>query len=752
MPKTLLERLRACEILSEEHLGALIDLAEATDPDPTALCRVILERGLLTRYQLQQVAKGRGAELLVGPYLLLDRLGEGGMGQVFKARHRHLERVVALKLIRKEWLASAKAVTNFYQEVRAVARLHHPNIVLAYDAGPAGNTHFFAMEYVHGTDLARLVREKGPLAIVRTCDFAIQVARGLQHAHEKGIIHRDVKPANLIAGIAENGATIVKVLDLGLARLNDHFTKDTSLIPSGTVVGTPDYLAPEQGIDPRRADTRADIYSLGCSLYFLLTGKPPFQAGSLPQLLLKHQMEDPPSVRTRREDVPPALARLLHSMMAKNPNDRPQTFAEVAQLLGAFLSGGIDPTLEMKLSSDDTETFDVSPDRPDSAPKQKERRLFSDTQEIENRSGGWLVTVSVALGLGMLVLATTGVLIALQDRTPEIAIQPDPPPPPPKDSEKEKAPEPVPPPPPIQRMNPRARSLVAAGATTKLNREMVVPGRVMGYFDDGGLYVAEGPFLRCYRPQNGETPWTFTARDKIRGATAIRNVAGKFGYVAASDESKNVFLWRSSAGGGPPLLTFQAKEIIRSLAISSDGKYLAGGGSPTVFLWDLLTGKELSSYTGNRDGEFIEQVAFSADNQLVISGGQTLRVWDTRSGKTTLESIPLGGVMRFLPMNREITIFLLATSQRHLYLLTGNSRTAMQSLDASVFDLAPVPDPQPQVLVCGTGLLGLVDPTTGALTRRFDAAGKEYRWVAVSPSGKYAAVSDPRETVLFQLR
>ena len=195
---TLLERLRVCELLSAEQLAELERLPEASNPDPKVLARVVLQRGWLTRFQVSQVATGKGKELFVGPYVLLDRLGEGGMGQVLKARHRHMKRLVALKLIRKEKLGGDDAVARFYREVEAAAQLHHPNIVLAFDAGQAGGTHFFAMEHVEGPDLTRLVREKGTLPVAQACDFIRQAAVGLQHAHERGLVHRDIKPSNLL--------------------------------------------------------------------------------------------------------------------------------------------------------------------------------------------------------------------------------------------------------------------------------------------------------------------------------------------------------------------------------------------------------------------------------------------------------------------------------------------------------------------------------------------------------------------------
>src|SRR5438094_486202 len=204
-PPTLFDRLRESALLEPEQIEELGKLPEARSADPRALGRVLLKRGWLTRFQINQLALGRGPELRVGNFVLLDRLGEGGMGSVFKARHRLMGRVVALKVIRKEKLGSEAAVKRFYQEVQAAARLSHPNIVLAYDADSSGNLHYFSMEYVEGTDLARLVKERGPLPVAQACEFIRQAALGLQHAHEKGMVHRDVKPHNLMVTRPEGG-------------------------------------------------------------------------------------------------------------------------------------------------------------------------------------------------------------------------------------------------------------------------------------------------------------------------------------------------------------------------------------------------------------------------------------------------------------------------------------------------------------------------------------------------------------------
>jgi serine/threonine protein kinase len=268
-------------------------------------------------------------------YQVLERLGEGGMGQVFKARQLRLGRVVALKIIRKDREAQFQAVRRFQREAKAGGRLSHPNIVAFYDADAAGEVNFLAMEYVKGTDLARLVQRSGAMPLTPACDCVRQAAMGLQHAHERGLVHRDIKPPNLL--LSSDGA--VKILDMGLARLEQVSTAEhasSELTETGTVMGTAAYMAPEQALDPRDADGRADVYSLGCTFYYLLTGRAPFVHSSAAQVLLKHQLEEPTAVEQLRPDVPVALGAVVRPMMAKRREGRYQTAAEAAAALEPF--------------------------------------------------------------------------------------------------------------------------------------------------------------------------------------------------------------------------------------------------------------------------------------------------------------------------------------------------------------------------------------------------------------------------------
>lgn len=264
-------------------------------------------------------------------YRVVELLGRGGMGAVYKAEHRLMERAVALKILPAALLDNPNAVERFRRETKAAARLSHPNIVTAFDAEQAGEAHFLVMECVEGSDLAKYVKHVGPLPVSEACAYIRQAALGLQHAHERGMVHRDIKPQNLMR--TPEGQ--IKVLDFGLAR----FVRESTVGPltqADAVMGTPDYMAPEQANDIRSADIRADVYSLGCTLYFLLAGQPPFPGGTLTEKLLKHQQAAPADLSNFRPALPAGLADVVRKMMAKCPDERYPTPGAAAAALAPF--------------------------------------------------------------------------------------------------------------------------------------------------------------------------------------------------------------------------------------------------------------------------------------------------------------------------------------------------------------------------------------------------------------------------------
>jgi len=266
-------------------------------------------------------------------YEVLRELGRGGMGVVYLAKNKLMDRLEVLKVLNKDLLNYPGAVERFLREIRSAAKLSHPNVVPAYSALQLGELMVFAMEYIDGEDLHALVKSRGPLPVVHACQYVQQAAIGLQHAFEKGMVHRDIKPQNLILA-REGKRHIVKVLDFGLAKTMREKTEETGLTGEGQMMGTPDFMAPEQSLDAAKADIRADIYSLGCTLYYLLTGAPPFTGKSLAAVLLAHQSTEAQPLNVVRPEVPEELAAVVRKMMAKAPAERYQTPAEVVMALG----------------------------------------------------------------------------------------------------------------------------------------------------------------------------------------------------------------------------------------------------------------------------------------------------------------------------------------------------------------------------------------------------------------------------------
>jgi serine/threonine protein kinase len=276
---------------------------------------------------------GPGEGTVLGNYVLMEPIGGGGMGRVFKARHRLMKRLVAVKVLSPDLFRSAGARARFRREVEAAARLTHPHIVAAYDAGEEAGRDFLVMEYVEGHNLSDMVKREGPLPVGRALDYITQAARGLAYAHAAGVVHRDVKPANLL--VDASGA--LKVLDMGLARvpLSDEVGGDPSLTSTGVVMGTAAFMAPEQAADTRRADERSDIYSLGCCLYFLVAGRPPYDGQTPMDILFAHREQPIPSLSRAAPSCPAALDALFRSMVAKAREDRPASMAAVLAELDA---------------------------------------------------------------------------------------------------------------------------------------------------------------------------------------------------------------------------------------------------------------------------------------------------------------------------------------------------------------------------------------------------------------------------------
>jgi eukaryotic-like serine/threonine-protein kinase len=332
---TLVERSKLVEAVPLAQFRAQwqrdAPLAEVNEAEPCAE-RMVAE-GLLTSWQSRKLLEGRYRGFYLGRYKLLSHLGSGGMSNVYLAQHTLLSRLAAIKVLPHNRVAEATYLARFQQEARAIAALDHPNFVRAYDLDQDGKIHYLVMEYIAGRDLNTMVLEDGPLDFHAAANYVAQTAAGLEHAHRLQVVHRDIKPANLLV----DGTGTVKILDLGLAR---HDLVEGLGVPADSedhVLGTADYLAPEQAVNSNTVDARADVYALGCTLYFLLTGHPPFDTGTSTQRVRAHQLQTPPEIKIDRPDVPQALVAICRRMMEKRAIDRYQSACEAEAALAAWL-------------------------------------------------------------------------------------------------------------------------------------------------------------------------------------------------------------------------------------------------------------------------------------------------------------------------------------------------------------------------------------------------------------------------------
>jgi WD40 repeat protein/tRNA A-37 threonylcarbamoyl transferase component Bud32 len=705
----LIDVIRACRLLEPAQLNDLAGRQEQFG-DPRALARELLRRGWLTAYQVNQLFRDQGSSLVLGQYVLLERLGEGGMGQVFKARHQRLERAVALKLIRPERLASQDAVQRFQREARAAARLSHPNIVTIYDADEYNGTHFFAMECVEGTDLARLVKERGPLPVAQACEYIRQGALGLQHAHEQGLVHRDIKPGNLFLAFRADGSPLIKVLDMGLARLSSALEagSDTDMLTAeGAVMGTPDYIAPEQAINSRTVDIRADIYSLGCTLYFLLTGRPPFPGGSLAEKLLKHQQSQPRPVEQLRPEVPAALAGVLRKLMAKRSADRYQTPAEVAAALAPFCHGAVASgaplaaPLAVPVSRQGTEGTEAA-----LAPQAVPVVVAAPAVTADATLTGWPSTVAgkpvpasrvpkrhLRLAVaGAVLLLLVGLAVVLWPRG--------------------------------TKRGDRGGESEAAWPLDNLEPAVFTEVRDFDWPPKGLVLVLGGHRGRHWGP--------------VRAVAWSRD--GKL--VASAGDDGLVCVWKADTLEEYRLLRGHTGPVL-CLAFTPDGRLLSGGEDRTIRLWDVKVREELRKLEGHTDR--VSCLAVSRDGKRALSGAgggvdHALRLWDltepTRKPRRLVGHTDAIQSVAFFSDDRVLS----GSDDGTLRLWRVSTAEQLRRYDASmpVRGLAVSPNGN-QAIGCSGGnpWVRVWDLKSGKVVKAFDQSTSSWS-IAVSPNGRSA--------------
>jgi eukaryotic-like serine/threonine-protein kinase len=331
----LLPRLRQARVLSEARLDEVQSkvLAGLYPRDPIELAERLVRLEVLTRFQADRILKNKLTGFVVGRYVVLDRIGEGAMARVFKARHILMDRVVALKVIAPEYVSSPRKIARFEREIRMIGRLDHPNVVRAFDADRINNIPYIAMEFVAGQNLSDRLRERGPLAPAEVVEFAAQAALGLYHAHQQGVVHRDIKPSNLFLSNDRK----LKILDFGLGVLMQaDESDDTFATRDGIAVGTIDFMSPEQTCG-RDVDGRSDIYSLGCAMYHLMTQRLLFPGSSTIERMANRIKNQPLNLASLAPELPPRLVQVMEKMLEPRPQDRYQTAREAAEALFSLL-------------------------------------------------------------------------------------------------------------------------------------------------------------------------------------------------------------------------------------------------------------------------------------------------------------------------------------------------------------------------------------------------------------------------------
>jgi serine/threonine protein kinase len=340
----LLELVRKSGLMDAPRLDTYVNTLNAEGPieeDPTKLASRLVRDGICTVFQARQMLRGRYRGFFLGKYKVLEPIGSGGMADVYLCEHTAMKHKVAVKILPIEKLKDPSLLGRFKREAQAIAALNHPNVVRAFDLDNEGNLHYLVTEYVDGCNLQDFIKKNGPMAPERAANYIAQAAAGLQHIQEAELVHRDIKPGNLLL----DRSGVVKLLDLGLARFSDIERQDnlTQEFDDGRVLGTADYIAPEQGIKGSDVDIRADIYSLGATFYFILKGEAPFEGASVTQKLLFHQIKEPPPLP---DTVPADIQQVVKDMMAKKQTERIQSPAEIVERLYAYATFQVPPEEE----------------------------------------------------------------------------------------------------------------------------------------------------------------------------------------------------------------------------------------------------------------------------------------------------------------------------------------------------------------------------------------------------------------------
>ncbi|MFL5340090.1 MAG: protein kinase domain-containing protein [Gemmataceae bacterium] len=705
--ETLLDQAVQAGLLPDDVRAAQSALSSGQRESIDAIVGELVRRGKLTRFQGKHILKGKMKALILGSYVVQEPIGQGGMGMVFRARHTLMGRTAAVKLLPTTMSKNPDDVRRFLREMKAAAQLEHPNIVQAYDAACANGRYFLAMECVDGKVLDKIVKERGPLPVSLAVDFVLQAARGLTYAHQRGIIHRDIKPSNLILGPRNH----VQILDMGLARfIGDGQNKSINLSGTDTSMGTADFMAPEQAIELKSADARSDIYSLGCTLYFLICGDVMWASAPATTRLMSHQKTPAPSLCEGRKDVPLGLDAVFHRMVAKRPEDRYQKMAEVVAELQRCLGGK---------SAQDTAV--VSARQTSKVVKAEIARQ----RKAEHRTHRFhLLVLAIVAAIPLLLGVTYEAWVLSQ---------------------------------PKERVESMSSLPTGPGAPEKfrLFNGHTAMVESASFSRDGRLAVSSGADKMI-------NLWDVNAGRLVRGFTGhTGNIfcaifTNDMKHIISGSADKTVRIWEKSTG--QELYCFEFDSGVNCVAVSRDGQRLiAACDDGTLHLWDLGTRRELRTLSGHEDK--VWTVVMSPDGKRAVSGGhdRTVRLWDLDTGKEIRTFSGHTNDVRRVALSPDGNRILSGSWDRTMRLWNVGDGRELKSLNGGSYYVEGVsfsPEGRYALSSEGMGAQGagsdhavcLWDLDTGKLVHRMAGVNCKILETTFSPSGRQAlfACSDNR--------